>query len=356
VKARAAAVDPLLAELESARRFLQKALAAVPEALWSTQPSPDYSPIGWHLGHVASVQARWLLPGEPQRYGDRFDPIVTAKPTRVQLPEVEEIHALLDEVLERVREGLSRGRIPGILGLPETFLVQHVAQHELQHAEHVQVIGALFEKRLHRMPQPLRTRSANRLELAGGTYAVGAADAARAYDNERPQHEVELRPFWLDREPVTAGQFVEFVKSGGYRHSRNWSEAGWEWRTRHDVRAPVGLREQHPDAPVTCVSWYEADAYARSRGARLPSEHELEVAGVGPAGVWEWTSSWFSPYPSFRAYPYQGYSVPWFGTHRVLRGGSWATSEDLVRPSLRNWYEPGFRDFPSGFRCAGELP
>ena len=121
------------------------------------------------------------------------------------------------------------------------------------------------------------------------------------------------------------------------------------------MRAPFGLQEQQPDAPVTCLSWYEADAYARWRGARLPTEHELEAARVEPAGVWEWTSSWFLPYPGFRPYPYEGYSVPWFGTHRVLRGGSWATSPELLRPSLRNWYEPGVRDIPSGLRCAGGM-
>ena len=69
--------------------------------------------------------------------------------------------------------------------------------------------------------------------------------------------------------------------------------------------------------------------------------------------MWEWTSSWFAPYPGFRPYPYERYSQPWFGTHRVLRGGSWATSKDLARPSFRNWYLPEFREFPSGFRCAG---
>ncbi len=355
MKARPAALDPLIAELESARRFLLRALARAPEEIWLEQPSDAYRPIGWHLGHVAAAQTHWLLPGEEPRYRKLFNPDATAKPTRTELPSPEEIREWLAEVCDRARDGLRQGRIPGILGLHETFLVQHVAQHELQHGEHVQVIVALFEKRLHRMPPPLRAHAADRLELAGGAVTVGSPDASRAYDNERPEHEVTLESFWLDRAPVSAAQFAEFVRAGGYRERRHWAEAGWEWRARHDVRAPLGLREQQPDAPVTCLSWYEADAYARWRGARLPSEHELEAARVATAGVWEWTSSWFAPYPGFRAYPYQGYSLPWFGTHRVLRGASWATSEELIRPSLRNWYEPGFRELPSGFRCAGAL-
>jgi formylglycine-generating enzyme required for sulfatase activity len=349
----AAIPDPLIAEIESARRFLLETIADMPTRRWARQPSPAYSPIGWHLGHIAAVQARWLLPGEKQRYGSLFDPTATAKPDRVQLPAPAELRGWMEEVLERVRAGLRAGRVPGVLGLPESFLVQHVAQHELQHVEHIQVVAALCEKRLHRMPPPLHVRDAGRLEFEGGRFLAGSADAARAFDNERPQHELELRPYWLDRAPVTAGEFVAFVTAGGYRESRHWSQDGWAWRTRHDVRAPLGFREQQSDQPVTCISWYEADAYARWRGARLPTEFELEAARIPPAGIWEWTSSWFLPYPAFRSYPYEGYSKPWFGTHRVLRGGSWATSPDLVRPTLRNWYDARFREAPSGFRCAG---
>jgi iron(II)-dependent oxidoreductase len=355
MKARAALQNPLLAELESARRFLQQALTGVPERLWSQQPSEAYSPIGWHVGHIAAVQARWLLPGEPQPFSTLFDPAATAKPSRARLPAPIELRALLDAVLERVSAGLRAGRVPGVLGLPESFLVQHVAQHELQHAEHIQVVAALCEKRLHRMPRRVSVKAAGRLELPGGQHLIGSADRSRAYDNECPQHERTLRPYWLDRAPVTADEFGRFTKAGGYREQKHWSDDGWAWRTRHEVRAPLWFREQDPDAPVTCVSWYEADAYARWRGARLPTEEEMEAARLVPAGVWEWTSSWFAPYPGFRAYPYERYSLPWFGTHRVLRGGSWATSPDLARPSFRNWYDPGLRVIPSGFRCAGGL-
>jgi formylglycine-generating enzyme required for sulfatase activity len=355
MRVRAAAPDPLTGELEASRRFLQRAVDPVAEELWARQVSPAYSPIGWHLGHVAAVQARWLLPGEPLAYGTTFDPTAVAKTARVKLPAPTELRCLLDDVLERVCAGLRAGRVPGILGLPETFLVQHVAQHELQHGEHIQVIAAIADGRLHRMPPALRVRSADRLEFPGGRFSVGAADAARAYDNERPPHEIDLSPWWMDRAPVSAGEYAAFVSAGGYKDATWWTAEGWQWRTEHDVRAPLAFREQRADAPVTCVSWYEADAYARWRGARLPTEHELEVAKVEPAGVWEWTSSWFCPYPGFRSYPYQGYSVPWFGTHRVLRGGSWATAPELLRPTLRNWYEPGAREIPGGFRCAGGM-
>jgi iron(II)-dependent oxidoreductase len=348
VNAQPAARDPLVTALRSSRRFLLANLP--PEDLWTEQPSEAYSPIGWHLGHIAAMQARWLLPGEPQQYGQSFDPQATAKTLRATLPPPKELRAFLDDVHLRVTEGLRKGRVPGILGLPESFLVLNVAQHELQHAEHVRVVHALCEKRLHTMPKALSVRSTDRLEFAGGSVQVGCADAAIAYDNERPVQEITLAPYWLDRSPVTAREFAAFARKG-YEDRKLWTEAGWD--QRNSSRAP--LEGQNPDAPVTCVSWFEADAYARFRGARLPTEHELEAAALSSSGVWEWTSSWFVPYPGFRAYPYDGYSTPWFNTHRVLRGASWATSPDLARPSLRNWYEPGFREIPSGFRCAGGI-
>jgi formylglycine-generating enzyme required for sulfatase activity len=353
MKTQPAPRQPLVHELESARKFLESVLP--PEEIWAQQPSPAYSPVGWHLGHIAAVQERWLLPGGTQKFGQHFDPSATAKPSRAQLPAPAELRAYLEEVLEKVCDGLRAGRLPGILGLPESFLVQHVAQHELQHAEHVQVVAALCEDRLHRMPRPLQVRPARRLELPGGAVLVGCADAARAYDNERPQQEVELQPYWLDRAPVTAGAFAAFIEAGGYKNPQHWTNESWAWRAGNGIAAPLGFFGQAPEAPVTCLSWFEADAYARWRGARLPSEHEMEAAALPASGVWEWTSSWFAPYRGFRPYPYQGYSVPWFHTHRVLRGGSWATAKDLLRPSLRNWYEPAFREIPSGFRCGGGL-
>ena len=139
-------------QLVEARAFLLKALARIPADRWSESPSPSYSPVGWHLGHVAATQARWLLPGDPvaERFGSFFDPVQTAKPTRGELPSADELRAFLAQVLDRARERLRTAPPPGMPGLPPDFLVRHVAQHELQHAEHVQVIAALLERRLQR--------------------------------------------------------------------------------------------------------------------------------------------------------------------------------------------------------------
>src|SRR5205807_8019435 len=139
-------------QLVEARAFLLKALARIPADRWSESPSPSYSPVGWHLGHVAATQARWLLPGDPvaERFGGFFDPSQTSKTERSDLPAPEQLLEYLGETLETVRRRLWDRAVPAVRGLPHDFLVHSIAQHELQHGEHVRVIAALCERRLQR--------------------------------------------------------------------------------------------------------------------------------------------------------------------------------------------------------------
>jgi iron(II)-dependent oxidoreductase len=244
------------------------------------------------------------------------------------------------------------------------------------------------------------------------------------FDNEKWSHPVPIRPFDIARAPVTQGQFADFVDDGGYRRPGSWDAEGWRWREANDARHPVYWRRAsgggwdrrdfdrwvplEPHRPVRHVCWYEADAYCRWAGRRLPSEAEWEAAattrpapegcglssdktrfpwGQGPpspslanldglapgcrdvgalplgdsalgcrqmiGNVWEWTRSDFLPYPGFVVDPYKEYSEPWFGTHKVLRGGCWATRSRLIRATWRNFYRPDRRDVVAGFRTCG---
>jgi iron(II)-dependent oxidoreductase len=212
--------------------------------------------------------------------------------------------------------------------------------------------------------------------VEGGDVTLGTDAVPWAYDNERPEHRVRLAPFRIGATPVSNGEYAAFVDAGGYDDDRVWSVAGRAWRDEAGLSHPQGWRREGDgawsrmcfgrrddlpvDDPVQHVCWYEAEAFARWAGARLPSEAEWEAAAragalSGAGRVWEWTSSDFLPYPGFRSFPYREYSEVFFGDeYKVLRGGSWATHPVANRPTFRNWDFPIRRQIFSGFRLAAD--
>lgn len=399
--------------MEAARAHTLAFLRTLPEPALRRWPHPAFSPIGWHVGHVAFTEARWVLAGCAgddslcRPFARDFAQDGRPKHERAELPAREALLGYLERVRERVRTVAPALRPSGHL-LREGFLDWFLAAHEHQHRETMAFV--LGQQRAADGPQetpgcegaPLEDEGdAPRVEVPGGPLRMGSDDPL-AYDNERPAHFVDVAAFELDAHPVTCAAFARFMRQGGYDDPRHWSQAGWRWRMRTGVTAPYGWVEVAPGRwararldglhpldgrePVVGVSHHEAEAYARFRGARLPSEAEWEHAartfGPGPRSllnlvtngpvpvrqdaetptdllghVWEWTASSFEPYPGFEPFPYRGYSTPYFGgTHRVLRGGSFATSDLLATVSFRNWYEPGMRPILAGFRCAWDSP
>jgi len=265
--------------------------------------------------------------------------------------------------------------------LRDAFVHGMVVQHEHQHDETLLATIELTEREyphpevgVDRPAAPVTPRGF--VTMPGGDTAIGTDSEPWAYDNERPAHVVALAPFRIGVAPVTNGEYAKFVTGGGYDDAGAWSERGWEWRREAGLEHPQGWRPEGGDAwsrlrfgaradldptePVEHVCWYEADAFARWAGARLPTEPEWEAAaraGVLEATgrVWEWTASDFVGYPGFRSFPYREYSEVFFGDeYKVLRGGSWATHDVARRTTFRNWDFPIRRQIFSGLRLATE--
>jgi iron(II)-dependent oxidoreductase len=204
-------------------------------------------------------------------------------------------------------------------------------------------------------------------KLPAGRWLLGsAADEGFAFDNELGAHPVALEAFEIDAAPVSWARYLPFVEAGGYQDARWWSPEGWQWlqgaaQLRFDRWQPIDLQ-----GPAVHLSAFEADAWCRWAGRRLPTEAEWECAAMtAPSSarpsfhwghVWEWTASVFEPFPGFEPHPYRDYSAPWFGTRRVLRGASAATSPRMVHPKYRNFFTPERNDIFAGFRsCTASL-
>lgn len=368
------------------------------------QPHPDFSPAGWHLGHIAYTEAVWLVchcageaPPTPQ-CKRIFNVNGLPKHERTNnLPAKAAVIGYAEEIRERTLDYLATAPLA-----EEERVWRFVLQHEAQHGETITFLRNL----LGNTPAPGASDAASSPEIEfvdvpAGKCSIGS-DGLDAIDNERPRHQVDIPGFSISRHPVTQGQFARFIEAGGYGELRYWSKAGWRWRERTDVTRPLYWRDGCLNHPVSGVSAHEAEAFCRFAGARLPSEVEWEKAaswdpdtrsastfpwgntlpGPGLANcdrarrgttpvdrhpaassrygaedmmgnVWEWTSSVFAPYRGFEAWPYEGYSEIYFdGQHRVLRGGSWASRPWAMRASFRNWYVAETRQILAGFRLA----
>ncbi|MER5255806.1 ergothioneine biosynthesis protein EgtB [Streptomyces sp. NPDC002855] len=418
-----------LAALLTARDRTSLLTTCVEEPELTAQHSPLMSPLVWDLAHIGNQEEMWLLRAVAGRDAMRpeidglYDAFEHPRSERPSLP-------LLAPAEARRYAAEVRGRALDVLestpfrGSPLTdagFAFGMIAQHEQQHDETMLITHQLRSgPTALTAPDPAPAppfKGPAEVLVPGGPFTMGTSTEPWALDNERPAHHRLVPPFYIDTTPVTNAEYQRFIADGGYARQQWWTPAGWDMVRGNNLSAPLFWRQEGgrwlrrhfgtveavpPDEPVLHVSWYEADAYARWAGRRLPSEEEWEKAarhdpatdrsmrypwgdadptperanlcqrhlrpapaGSYPAGesplgvrqligdVWEWTSSDFLPYPGFAAFPYREYSDVFFGgDYKVLRGGAFSVDEVACRGTFRNWDHPVRRQIFSGFRTA----
>jgi iron(II)-dependent oxidoreductase len=419
-------------DLERARERTRRLTDAVDDDDLVKQHSALMSPLVWDLAHIGNQEELWLLrdvggrdPLLPETVDQLYDAFQHARSSRPALPLLEPVPSrqYVQDVRGRVLDLLERTPLHGRPLLERGFAFGMIVQHEQQHDETMLATHQLRagEPVLDAGPPPSAPageRLPAEVLVPGGAFTMGTSAEPWALDNERPAHAVDVPAFWIDTTPVTNAAYLEFIDAGGYDDERWWAPAGWAHRQEAGLVAPQfwsrgddggWLRRSFgrtapivPDEPVVHVNWYEADAYARWAGKRLPTEAEWEKAarhdpatgrsrrypwgdedptperanlgqrhlrpapaGAYPEGasalgvrqligdVWEWTSTWLHPYPGFRAWPYREYTEVFFGgDYPVLRGGSFGSDLSAVRATFRNWDYPIRRQIFSGFRCA----
>ncbi len=401
----------------------------------------------WEVGHLAWFQEYWNLrrpkgtwhesegpfgPSTLDNADELYNSMEVPQNTRWDLPLLSRgetmsyMQRILDDTLHKLN---TQGPTP-----ENAYFARLATFHEDMHAE-----AFTYTRHTHGLPTPPISNQDPALsesqptgpyegdaEVPGGQFMLGAGDTGDlpfVFDNEKWGHPVEVVPFRMARAPVTNAEFARFVNDGGYERRELWSDESWAWRDSVSAEHPVywskdadGWSHRRfdlveplpPHQPAMHVNWYEAEAYCRWAGCRLPTEAEWELAASaeaspggsaitsrkrlypwgdepptprhanldgrlpGPVDVaafpegdsafglrqmtgntWEWCSDTFGPYPGFVRDPYKDYSEPWFSGHKVLRGGSWATRGRMLRNTWRNFATPDRRDILAGFRtCA----
>jgi ergothioneine biosynthesis protein EgtB len=412
----ATSIEPMASRYRAIRAATLRLAAQLSSEDQMVQSSAETSPTKWHLAHTTwFFEAFLLLPHgrDYEPFDERFTylfnsyykqldghPLQTVRGafSRPTLAEIEGYRHHVDAAMESFLAVASRDQLElAELGLHHEQQHQELIVTDIKHAFWTNPLRPAY-----RHPSPQETYGAppasDWVDFPGGEYEIGAAGAGFAFDNEGPRHGVQLPRFRLASRLVTNAEYLGFIADGGYARPELWLSDGWDHIRAAGWRAPLyweesegcwqvftcdGMRALAPAEPVCHVSYYEADAFARWAGARLPTEPEWEVAAVHAAGdgnfqesgrlhvsaanagqglrqmfgdAWEWTSSPYVAYPGYR--PLAGalgeYNGKFMCNQIVLRGGSCATPQSHIRASYRNFFRPHARWQFMGVRLADD--
>ncbi len=378
----------LVDRLEELQESLVRIVLDFGERFFREQFSPELSPVGWHLRHTLFIEDLWLHEKllANSRYTDnsREDNLPWKNTKSLRGSQLPPFPSLVSEVACRQKDNVALlRRVVSELGehplLQNDYLLKFLIQHHAMHAETMTMVQNQRELVLAKHddgaeittlePVPPQKKVKH---FPAGHYLTGG-DNSWSFDNELPQQTVFLPAFGINTAAVSNGEFSGFMQAGGYQNKSFWSPEGWQWLVKAQTTSPhawkqtaknswgaigsSGWQALEAEAAVSGINFFEASAFAKYAGGRLPVESEWETASragsLRTGGAWEWCANTFFPYPGYKTFPYDEYSSIWFdGNHYVLKGASPHTAQELQRPSFRNFYTPEQRHIFSGLRLA----
>ncbi len=425
------AINSLIEDVKDARKRTLALVAGLDQQQLMGPQLDIVNPLLWEIGHTAYFHELWTLRhldgAAPllENADELYDSINIAHDERWNLPllTLQDTKAYMQQVQDAEIARLNKDNVTAL----DIYLTRYAVFHEDMHTE-----AFTYSRRTLSYPAPVFTESVLQdeaydagpldgdVEIEGGQFLLGAdKNTVFCFDNEKWQHPVTLESFAIARAATSYQQYAAFIEAGGYQNPQYWDAEGWEWLQKNQLKMPNGWKKDadgnwlikqfdqwqamRPHAAVIHINWYEASAWCRWAGRRLPTEAEWELAASGspeninekrtyPWGnekpdakhanmdsramrtidvgalpdsdsaygcrqmlgnVWEWIADTFEPYPGFVADMYEDYSQPLFGKTKVLRGGAWATRSRMIRNSWRNYYGADRNDVFAGFRsCA----
>ena len=339
------------------------------EKFFKIKAHNDLSPIGWHIIHCLYVECIWIrsyffednaLVNKLKHIADSIN--TNPKNRGLNLPNYQYLYEFTKNEFKKnlifIKQIKDKEKV--------NYFVPFLINHHSQHLESIKIILNIINLKYSEVTEHCFLKIDAKafifepINIKKGFFKIGSINNKKfSYDNEKPVNHIKLDSFQIDKKLIKINEWLGFINIGGYKNKNLWSKAGWKWRCKNNVLLPLGwllnknklsistpygFKKPKKENPVTNISYYELELFAKWLNYKLPNELQWEAAYskiIDKFKAWEWSRNKFFPYEGFTAFPYREYSVPWFNNYYyTLKGSSIYSEKEIKRKSFRNFHKP----------------